>query len=440
VTEHQLLLFLIELVVLVVGARLGGELATRAGVPPVVGEICFGILVGPSCFGLLWPEAFRALFPADAAQRSLLQLVGWLGVIFLVLIAGLETRLGVLRRGGRVTVMTWIGGFALPFGAGLALGWLVPPSQIGPGTDRRTFALFIAIAISISAIPVIARILMDLGLLRTTIGMLVISTAVADDTAAWVLLSLVTALRTGGSQGMASVGWTLGGTALFLVLALTVGPKLVRRALRLSRRLRGRNAATFMTLALVFSGGLATQAIGVHLVLGSFVVAVLIGRTQQRDSASDEAIRDVGMAFLIPLFFAYAGLSADLTTLRGPALVVAAAALAVAFVSKILGAALGARLGGLPLWEAAAVGVGLNARGAMELVIAAIGLSLGILTDSMYASLVLIAVVTSLTAGPLLRYCVRRAETAALAAARATGARTGPADRSLERDRSRTAP
>jgi Kef-type K+ transport system membrane component KefB len=413
VTEHQLLLFLAEVVLLVVGARAGGELAVRAGIPPVVGELLCGILLGPSCFGLLWPEGFDALFPRSSSQRSLLQLVGWLGVIFLVLLAGLETRLGVVRRAGKAAMLSWVGGFALPFAGGFALGWLAPDSEVGPGTDRLTFALFIGVALSISAIPVIARILSDLGLFGSTIGMLVISTAVADDTAGWVLLALVAGRQSDPAGGAASLAWTLGATAAFLLLAFTIGQKWVRIALRSTPSHRNQNAHTFVMLALVFGGALITQAIGVHLVLGSFVVAVLIGRIRPRRLASAEAIREVGMAFFIPFFFAFAGLTADFTTLRGANLLMAGAVLVVACATKVVGAGLGARLGGLPAWDAAAVGVGRNARGAMELVVAAIGLSLGILTDSVYATLVLIAVVTSVTAAPALRYCVRRSEAAA---------------------------
>jgi K+:H+ antiporter len=408
-TEHQLFLFLAEVTLLVVVARLGGEIALRLGIAQVVGELVFGILLGPSLFGALWPGGFRALFPADPVQRDLLEIMSWVGVIFLVLLSGLETRLGVLRRAGRAVVSGWIGGFALPFAGGLGLAFLIPDRLIPAGIDRWVFALFIATAMSISAIPVIARILMDLQLLRTRIGTVILSTAVADDTVGWIVLAIVTGLVQSHRIDLPTVATAIVGTGVFLVLAFTVGQWLVRMALRASDALRVPFAKTTVVLAIVFIGGAITQAIHVHLVLGSFVAGILIFRSPARERASIEPLRTVAMSFFVPFFFGYTGIKVDLTTLRGSALVVALAAVAVACAGKFIGGGLGSRLGGLPKWEALAVGAGLNARGAMELVIAAIGLSIGVLSLPMYSIVVLIAVVTTLMAAPILRFCVDRA-------------------------------
>ena len=410
-TEHQLFLFLAEVAVLVATARLGGEIALRLGIAQVVGELVFGILLGPSLFGALWPGGFRALFPSDPAQRNLLEVMGWIGVIFLVLLAGLETRLGILKRASRAVVFGWVGGFALPFAGGLGLGYLIPSRLIPAGIERPVFALFIATAMSISAIPVIARILMDLQLFRTRIGMVILSTAIADDTVGWIVLAVVTGLVQRHTFDFAGVATALLGTGLFLVLAFTVGQWLVRRALRASGRLRVPFAKTTVVLLIVLAGGSITQAIHVHLVLGTFVAGILVLRSPARERASVEPLRTVGMSLFVPFFFAYTGIKVDLTTLRGSTLVVAAAAVAVACLGKFIGGGLGARLGGLSTWEALAVGAGLNARGAMELVIAAIGLSIGLLSLPMYSIIVLIAVVTTLMAAPILRSCVRRAAT-----------------------------
>ena len=407
-TDHQLLLFLAEVLVLVVGARLGGEIAIRVGIAQVVGELAVGICLGPSLFGKLWPGGFAALFPTDPVQRGGLEIMSWLGVMLLVLLSGFETRLGILRHVGKVVVIGWIGGFFLPFAMGFGLGWLVPENLMGRSVDRPVFALFIATAMSISAIPVIARILLDLDLFKTRIGMIIISTAVADDTVGWIVLAVVSSLALSHHVNAGEIALTLVETATFLVLAFTVGQWLVRKALRSSELLKVPYAQTTVILVIVLLGGAITQAIHVHLVLGCFVAGILIhrspGRNSNRDSLS--AIWRVGMAFFIPFFFGYTGIKVDLSTLRGAALPVALAAIAVACVGKLLGAGLGARLGGLSTWEAIAVGVGRNVRGAMELVIAAIGLSIGVLTVPMYTIIVLIAVVTTLMAAPLLRYCM----------------------------------
>ena len=413
-TEHQLFLFLAEVVVLFTAAKIGGELAARLGLPLHVGELVFGMLLGPSFLGWMWPEAFEALFPAEPLQRSLLDIVSWIGIIFLVLIGGLETRLGILRQTPMAVLGGWIGGFGLPFIAGFALG-MVFPEQLVPGSiDRSVFALFLATAMSISAIPVIARILMDLDLYRTRIGMIILSTAIADDTIGWVVLSIVAGLASGGVE-VDAIARTVLLTAGFLLLAFTFGKKFVREAMRFSaRRLTVPYSQVSMMLLLVFAFGAITQAIGVHLVLGAFVAAILIGRIQRIDPEAVAAVRQVGMGFFVPFFFAYTGIKVDLTALRGNAAIFTVLAVLVACLGKIIGGGLGARLGGLPRWEALAVGFGLNARGAMELVIAAIGLSIGVLNDATYAIIVLIAVITTVMAAPLLKFCVTRAGPQAL--------------------------
>jgi Kef-type K+ transport system membrane component KefB len=198
-------------------------------------------------------------------------------------------------------------------------------------------------------------------------------------------------------------------TALFLAAAFTVGRRLVRHSMRFARRLRAPYAELSMMMLLVFGFGAATQAIGVHLVLGCFVASILLGRIPPTPE-TQASIRPVAMGFFVPFFFAYTGIKVDLTTLRSSALLFAIIAVAVACIGKIVGGGLGVRIGGMPRWEALAVGFGLNARGAMELVIAAIGLSAGVLTDATYAIIVLIAVLTTIVAAPLMRWSMQRAQ------------------------------
>lgn len=409
-TEHQLFLFLAEVALLFLAARVGGEIAARFGIPLHVGELVLGMLLGPSLFGWVWPRGFEAVFPAEPLQRGLLEIVSWTGIVFLVLIGGLETRLGVLRRARGAVLGGWVGGFVLPFAAGFALGLWFPDRLVPGGIDRPVFALFLGTVMSISAVPVIARILMDLELYQTRVGMVILSSAIATDTIGWVVLSIVAGLATGGVAGL-DIARTLVLTAAFLVASFTVGKTFMRKTMRFSARLRMPYPQVSMMLFLVFAFGAVTQAIGVHLVLGAFVAAILIGRLPSVDKSAVDSIRQVGMGFFVPFFFAYTGIKVDLTSLRGNALVFALIAVLVACVGKVIGGTLGTRIGGLPRWEAIAVGVGLNARGAMELVIAAIGLSIGVLNDASYAIIVLIAVLTTVMAAPLLKYCVERART-----------------------------
>src|SRR5712692_3350352 len=377
VTEHQLFLFLVEVAVLVVAARLGGEVALRLGIAQVVGELVVGICLGPSLFGALWKGGFLALFPADPLQRGMLEILGWVGVVFLVIVSGLETRLDIMRSASRAVFSGWIGGFTLPFALGFGLGWLIPSNLVGTGVSRPVFALFVGTALAISAIPVIARILLDLDLFQTRIGVVIISTATADDTVGWIVLAVITGLASAGHRiDVGTVTTAMVGTILWVLLAFSIGQRLVNRALEMSSRLKSPHAQTSIILVLVFLGAAVTQAIHVHLVLGAFITGILISRSPHLQKEATETIRRIGFAFFIPFFFGYTGIKVDLTTITGSALLVAVAAVAVACVGKLVGGGVGAWLGGLPKWEAAAVGAGLNARGAMELVIAAIGVSI----------------------------------------------------------------
>jgi Kef-type K+ transport system membrane component KefB len=408
-TEHQLFLFLAEVGLLFLAARIGGEIAARIGIPLHVGELVVGMLLGPSLLGWVWPEGFAALFPKEPLQRSLLDIFSWTGIIFLVLIGGLETRLGVLRRARGAVIGGWIGGFILPFAGGFALGMAFPRSLVPAGIDQPVFALFLATAMAISAVPVIARILMDLDLYRTRLGMVILSTAIADDTIGWIVLALVSGMASGGVEA-GSIARTMLLTLAFVVVAFTLGRKFVRVAMRFARdHLKVPYPEVSMMLLLVFACGALTQAIGVHLVLGAFVAAILIGRLPN-SKAAVESVRQVGMGFFVPFFFAYTGIKVNLTTLHGSAFTFTVLAVLVACAGKLIGGTVGARLGGLPKWEAIGVGVGLNARGAMELVIAAIGLSIGVLTDAAYAIIVLIAVLTTVMTAPLLKACVARTQ------------------------------
>jgi Kef-type K+ transport system membrane component KefB len=369
-----------------------------------------GLLIGPSFLGWIRPAAFHSLFPKEVLQRSLLDILSWTGIIFLVLIGGLETRLGILRRVRKSVVGGWIGGFGLPFVGGFALGMAFPRSLMPDTISQPLFALFLATAMSISAVPVIARILMDLDLYKTRMGMVMLSTAIADDTIGWIVLAIVAGLAA-GHLAAGDVLRTLLFTAGFLVVSFTLGRRFVRACVHFARRrMKAPYAEVAMMLLLVFAAGTLTQAIGVHLVLGAFVAAILLGRIRGIDPDAIKGLRQVGMGFFVPFFFAYTGLKVDLTTLHGNALAFTFLAVTVACLGKVIGGSIGARVGGLPAWEALGVGFGLNARGAMELVIAAVGLSIGLLNEASYAIIVLIAVLTTVMAAPLLKLCVRRVD------------------------------
>jgi Kef-type K+ transport system membrane component KefB len=404
--EHTLLLFLLQLALLLTAARGLGELARRYGQPPVIGELTAGILLGPSCLGVLAPDLHGALFPRDALQFQLLEVIAWLGMVVLLLMTGLETDLDVLRNLGRAALYASILGMVVPFASGLALGWALPDRLLVDPGDRVLFTLFLATALSISAIPVIARILIDLDLMRRNVGIVILGAGVAEDATGWLLLSVIAALAARDEVNLATVGIAIGSTAAFVAVACTPGSALVLSFLRwIDDRVGVRHAMTtgVMVVTLVF--GTLTQLIGIHAVFGAFVAGLVMARSPRLRRPTVEQVEGVLLAVLAPVFFAYAGLKVDLAHgfEIGPALAV----VAVACASKLVGASAGAYWGGLGWWESLAIGSGMNARGAMELVVASIGLSLGILSAPMYAAIVLVAIATSAMAGPLLVWTTR---------------------------------
>lgn len=408
-TEHQLLVFWVGLFVIVLLARILGSLARRVGQPAVIGELTAGILVGPSALGRLMPDVFEWLFPPDDVQTGMLFTVGWMGALFLLIVTGDETDLGLIRRLGRAAAIVSAGSLIVPMAAGLVVGFSLPGDFLGGAQDRTVFALFFAAALSISSLPVIAKILGDMGFMRRDFGQLTLAAGMANDVVGWIVLGVVAGLAQAGSVELGAIATTVGGLLAFFVVAFTAGQSLLDFALR---RLRlgspGPFAGTGLIVVFALGAGSITQWLGVEAVLGAFVAGVLVGRSRLRNHADIAPIESLTSTFLAPVFFATAGLRVDLGLLAdGEVLLWALVVVAVASVAKFLGSMVSARMAGLPNREGAALGVGLNARGAMEIVIATVGLSLGVLNQASYTVVVLMALVTSMAAPPLLRRVLR---------------------------------
>ena len=409
VGEHELLLLWIQLVVLLVTARSLGLLAQRFHQPRVVGELAAGVLVGPSIAGRLFPDLVGWLFPGDAVQSALLLSIAWLGILLLLLVTGFETDIDLLRRLGRPVVGLSVGSLVIPLVMGFALGWVMPASLWGPGADRLTFAAFIGVALSISALPVIAKIMIEMGLMRRNVGQLTIAAGMINDLVGWMLLGVVVGLFSAGSIEFGSLLVTLGSVVLFLLIGVTVGQRVVDQVLRRARSAGGFASALTATIAVTLILGAITQAMGVEAVLGALVAGVILGRSRYQRHDVRRSVEVLSSSIFAPIFFATAGLYVDfavLLTREGAtwAMIV----LVIATIAKLAGSFLGGRLSGLTSIESLAAGIGLNARGAMEIVLATIGLSLGALNDASYAMIVLLAVATSMAAPPALRPVLKR--------------------------------
>lgn len=414
IAASALVVFLLQAGLLLLLAVALGRLATRLGMAAVVGELCAGVLFGPSVLAHVAPAFSDWLLPQKADQMHLLDAVGQIGVLLLVGITGIFLDLGLVRRQGRTAARVSLAGLLLPLGLGIGCGLLLPASLLANRSDRAVFAMFLGVAMCVSAIPVIAKILTDLGLLHRDIGQLTLTAAVVDDVIGWLLLSIVSAMAAAGVRG-GQIATSVLAVVGVLVFALVIGRPVVRGALKAASRSGEPVATTIATVVvLMLLASAATQALKLEAVLGAFVCGILIGSSGVVDTKQLAPLRTLVLAVLAPLFFATAGLRMDLTALARPAVLASAVVvLALAILGKFAGAYIGAKLSRLGRWESLALGAGMNARGVIEVVVATVGLRLGVLTTEAYTIVILVAVVTSLMAPPVLRYALGRIETTA---------------------------
>ncbi|MCP4087770.1 MAG: cation:proton antiporter [Actinomycetia bacterium] len=405
-SHHELLVFWVQLLVLFTGARSLGWVARKLGQPAVVGHLLAGLVLGPSVFGKLWPGGFEWFLPPDdKVQSGMLLAIGWVGAGLLLLTTGFETDLGLIGRLGRAAALVTVGSLVVPAIGGLAVGVALPDEFLGADTTRLVFTLFMGLALSVSALAVVAKILAELGLMRRDFGQITVAAGMANDIVGWLVLGVISGLAVSGEVSVLEVLVTLVSLTAVLVGSLTIGQRLVDGALREVRRhgsnVEGALVVIFATLLVL---GVITQAIGVEAVLGAFVAGVVLMRSRYRQEEAHHHIESLTHALFAPLFFATAGLRIDLGLLSDPTvfgwtLVVIAAAIGL----KFLGAYAGARFAGLSPREGVALGGGLNARGALEIIIATVGLSLGVLSETAFTVIVLVPIVSSAFASAVLR-------------------------------------
>ncbi len=404
-SHDDILHLLVSLVVLLVVARGLAELATWIGQPPVVGEIGAGLLLGPSLISGAFPELGSWIVPQSVVAGNLLELVGMFGAMFLLIITGIETDLPLIRRNIRVAAGIAAGGLILPFSLGFMVAEFIPDDLLGDPSRRHIFSLFLATAMAVSAIPVVAKVLLDLGLIRKRFGQTVLAAGMIDDTVAWILLSIVLALSSDAGTGLGTI-LSAGRIVVFLLLAASLGRLLVNKTLAVVQD-RGRSPDRIFTtvVAMAFAFGAVAQALGIEALLGAFVAGILFGQNPRLPPDVVRRLHTMALAVFAPIFFAIAGLKVDVAALRSPRLIaLSLLILGIAIAGKMLGAFIGARLVGIDSWTAAAYGSALNARGAVEIIIASIGLSLGILSVELYSIVVLTAVLTSVMTPSLVRF------------------------------------
>lgn len=392
-------LLVAQLVVVLLAAQAFGFAARRLGQPTVVGEMLAGIVLGPSVLGTLNPTWSAALFPA--ASLGFLNAISQLGVLLFLFVVGLHVDLRSLKRQSGVAVTASHASIAAPFTLGVLLAFWLFPRFAPPGVPFAAFALFVGVAMSITAFPVLARILEERGLLSTPLGALAIACAAVDDVTAWILLAVVVALVQAGGIGWTLVT-TLAGTLAFVgvmhVLVRPVVHRLAAPGADGARNASTRVASPVMAavIIVVLLAALATEQLGVHALFGAFVAGTIMPREHGFSDRVADQLSDLLVVLLLPLFFAYTGLRTQFDLLGGFSdLLFLGAILAVAIGGKVIGTAVAARSGGQPWRESTLLGLLMNTRGLMELVVLNIGLDLGVLTPRLFAMMVLMALVTT---------------------------------------------
>lgn len=403
--QQEIMSLLIQLSVMLAMGRAFAELARKLKQPAVVGEIIAGILLGPTILGTLSPDGFHSLFPPGSSSLVLDGFVQ-VAVVLLLFIAGLEVDLHIVWQQGRQAVYTSFFGLVIPFFFGFLFPYFFPDFF---GSDNSAnhlaFSLFMGTSMAITALPVIARILMDLGIFKSRMGMLVISSAMITDIIGWLIFSVVLGMIGKGHQNM-SLNYTIVLTISFTAIMLTLGRGLINRILPwVNKKMAWPGGLLSLSLALCFIGAAFTEYIGIHALFGAFIIGITLGDSEHLSERAKEIVHQFINNIFAPLFFVSIGLKVNFLVNFDWALTLAI--LVIAFAGKIIGSGLGTRLGGFTWRESAAAGFGMNARGAMEIILGLIALENGLINEKVFVSLVIMALVTSMTSGPIMKWVLK---------------------------------
>ena len=407
--------FFLQLAIILVFCRLVGAIAARFGQPQVVAEMIAGVMLGPSLFGLLWPEAQQWLFPWDAAQKtrdtqSYLFPASQLGLALYMFVVGMEFRVDIVQRRLKSSIAVSAAGMVAPFALGAGLAWIFFHfTELFPAKTSLVEAmLFLGASMCITAFPMLARIIHFKKLTGTTMGTVAIGAGAIDDATAWCLLAVVLAsFDSNWSHALINIG---GGIGYIAVALLIVRPLLAQARRWLVKDDALSDAGLVIGLALVALGAWFTDLIGLHAVFGAFVMGAAMPRgVVTRDLIG--RIQPLTVALLLPLFFTYSGLNTKIGLLNtGFLWLMCAAVLVAAILGKGVACWLAARATGISNREALGIGTLMNARGLMELIIINIGLQRGVISEGLFATLVIMAVITTLMASPLFEWLVGTGE------------------------------
>ncbi|MBL8748575.1 MAG: cation:proton antiporter [Planctomycetes bacterium] len=398
-TPHALAHVLLALAVVIVVARGFGALFRRLGQPPVVGEMLAGILLGPSLLGRAMPDAFAFLMPPNVAP--LLGIVAEIGVVLFLFLVGLELDTTLLRKRTHASIAVSHASITAPFLLGSALALLLYPTTATADVPFTPFALFVAVAMSVTAFPVLARILGDTGLSATPLGAMSLACAAVDDVSAWCLLALVVGIaRATTADALTTIALA---TTFTLVMLLVVRPLVVRMVARQTAAASGSATAMAAVVTGLLLSALATEAIGIHALFGAFLFGAIIPHDSHLARAATTRLHDLVVVLFLPMFFAFTGLRTEFGLVHGlQNWSLCLLVIAVATIGKFGGSYVAARCTGIANREAIALGALMNTRGLMELVVLNVGLDLRIISPTLFAMMVTMAVVTTFLTTPVL--------------------------------------
>jgi Kef-type K+ transport system membrane component KefB/mannitol/fructose-specific phosphotransferase system IIA component (Ntr-type) len=409
-SPHDVMTMFMALAVLLGCAKLAAEFMQKIGQPSILGEISVGIFLGPTVLGHYQPKVYETLFPTTGPMPIVLDTVTTLGVVFFLLTAGLEIDLRSIFRQGKSALLVSFFGVAFPFASGFLAASAFPNYLgAGAGASPLIFALFVGTALAISALPVIAKILMDLNLLRTEVGTVIISSAMFDDLVGWILFSFVLGMMHPPAGGSVADGvkHTIVLVVLFVGLTLTIGRWLFDKILPfLQAHTTWPGGVLAFIFTLTLAGAAFTEYAGIHAVFGAFVIGIAIGESGHLRKRTSEHIHEIVTNVFAPFFFASIGLRTNFAA--NFHLGLTATVIGVACLGKLLGAGWGARLGGMDRTSSLVVGLAMNARGAMEIILGILALQAGLIRESMFVALVVMALLTSLVSAPAIHFLVRR--------------------------------
>jgi len=409
-TSEQVAIFLLSISLMLFAAKLFGEIFLKLKQPAIIGEILAGIILGPTVLGMISEETFIWLFKSSAETQIIMDGITTLAVVMLLIVTGLEVDLSIVVKQGKAAISTGFWGLIIPFAIGFLFALFFPHLLGIQNTSLKlVFALFIGTALSISALPVIAKTLMDLKIFKSKIGLTIIAAAMFNDVIGWLIFSVIL-----GMIGVSKIELTLAETIVMILLfsfvTIFFGRRLFDKLIPvINNKLSYPGGILNFIFIMGFLGAAFTEYIGIHAIFGAFILGLAIGDSAHLTERTRETIQQFVTHIFAPLFFVSIGLKVNFITNFDFLLVLTI--LILAFLGKVIGSGLGARLGGMSKNDSLAVGFGMNSRGSMEIILGLLALKYGLIQETVFVALVIMALITSMTSAPLMSIFLKKKHT-----------------------------